>query len=402
MIHYSEALEIVLHHIRDYGREQVPLKKAVNRILAEDIKADRDFPPFNRATKDGITLNYNAVENGRKAFEITGILAAGTPASVLKDQESCLEIMTGAVVPYDADTVVMYEHLEVEKGIATLRSVPVKGQNIHPRGSDTRKGDVILKANARITPAMIGVLASVGIAEVTVKKLPRVAVISTGNELVDIDQIPEAHQIRRSNTYSLHAALCKEGIESMMLHLQDDKDIIRQKLDYVIDEMDVVLLSGGVSKGKFDFIPVVLQEIGIEKGFHGVRQRPGKPFWFGNHPNKGTLVFSFPGNPVSTYANYHLYFRPWLLKSMGVTVVKKSVTLDQEIRNSTTLTLFMQVSLNWEDAHLKASLVKANGSGDLVSLAKSDGLIQLEPREEIYSPGEVVPFYPIKELTYDT
>ncbi|MCE2612159.1 molybdopterin molybdotransferase MoeA [Flavobacteriaceae bacterium D16] len=402
MIHYSEALESVLQHTRNYGVEQIPLKKAVGRILAEEIKADRDFPPYNRATKDGITLNYSAFENGRKAFEITGVLAAGTAASVLKDQQSCMEIMTGAVVPYDADTVVMYEHLELEKGIATLKSLPVKGQNIHPRGSDTKKGDVILEANTRITPAVVGVLASVGVAQVPVKKLPRVAVISTGNELVDVDKIPQAHQIRRSNTYSLHAALLREGIEPMMLHLQDDKDIIRQNLDYVVDEMDVVLLSGGVSKGKFDFIPVVLEEIGIEKGFHGVRQRPGKPFWYGSHPKKDTLVFSFPGNPVSTYANYHLYFKPWLQKSMGVAPLKQTVMIDQDIRNSTPLTLFMQVSLNWEDAHLKAVLVNTNGSGDLVSLAKSDGLIQLEPKAESYSRGDIVPFYPIKDLTYDT
>jgi molybdopterin molybdotransferase len=395
MIHYSEALEIVLQHSRSYGTEYVPLKEAVGRVLAEDVHADRDFPPFNRATKDGITLSFSAIENGRMAFEISGVIPAGTPSLVLEDQESCMEIMTGAVVPYDADTVVMYEELEVDKGIARLKSIPDKGQNIHYRGSDIAKGDIMLKANSQITPSVIGVLASVGIAEVPVKKLPRVAVISTGNELVDVDKQPETHQIRRSNTYSLYAALSREGIEPMMLHLQDDKDIIRQKLGYLVDELDILLLSGGVSKGKFDFLPEVLEDIGVEKSFHRVRQRPGKPFWFGSLPEKGTLVFSFPGNPVSTYANYHLYFQPWLYKSMGLNSLSRMVSIDQDIANPGPLTLFLQVTIHWENTGLRASLIKTNGSGDLVSLAKADGLIQLEPKEEGYSAGDVVPFYPI-------
>ena len=396
MIHYKQALESVLRNTRSYGVERVPLKQAIGRILATDIQADRDFPPFDRSTKDGITLNYGAIQNGRKSFEIAGVLAAGTPTAVLNDQETCMEIMTGAVVPYDADTVVMYEHLEIEKGIATLNSVPAKGQNIHYKGSDIKKGEVILEANSRISAAVVGVLASVGISEVPVHKLPKVAVISTGNELVEVETKPEAHQIRRSNTYSLHAALSLEQIQPMMLHLQDDKDIIRQKLDYVVDEFDVVMLSGGVSKGKYDFIPEVLEEIGIEKEFHRVKQRPGKPFWFGSHPEKGTVIFSFPGNPVSTFANYHLYFIPWLQKSQGLSTGTTKVALGQEIANPGPLTLFLQVELHWEDARIMATLIDTNGSGDLVSLAKADGLIELEPKEEGYKEGDVVPFHAIK------
>ena len=398
MIHYSEALEFVLQHTRSYGTVYVPLKESVGRVLATDIRADRDFPPFDRATKDGITLNYSAIENGRRAFEITGVLPAGTPTAVLNDQESCMEIMTGAVVPYDADTVVMYEHLQMEKGIATLKSIPDKGQNIHYRGSDVKKGEVILKANTLISASTVGVLASVGTSEVPVIKLPRVAVISTGNELVEVEKQPETHQIRRSNTYSLYAALSQEGIQPMMLHLQDDKDIIRQKLAYVVDELDVVMLSGGVSRGKFDFLPEVLEEIGIEKGFHRVMQRPGKPFWFGYHPEKNTVVFSFPGNPVSTFANYHLYFIPWLQKSMGLSSTTATVVLGQEIANPGPLTLFLLVELNWEDARIMATLIKTSGSGDLVSLSKADGLIQLEPKSDGYREGDVVPFHALKNI----
>lgn len=388
----------MLNSLKDYGVETVPLKEAVGRVLAEDVRADRDFPPFDRATKDGITLNYQAVENGRKAFEVIKVLPAGAPATVLEDQEACMEIMTGAVVPYDADTVVMYEELDLENGIARLKSLPKKGQNIHYRGSDTKKGAVLLAANTRISAAGIGVLASVGKAEVAVKRLPKVAVISTGNELVDIDIIPETHQIRRSNSYSLQACLREDGIDPMLLHLPDDKDIIGQKLNYLVDEFDLLILSGGVSKGKYDYLPEVLQHLGVKKAFHGVMQRPGKPFWFGNHPENNTLVFSFPGNPVSTFANYHLYFRTWLNSSLGLEIKAQTAMLGTAIPLTSTLTHFIRVRLKWEQSALKAVPVVENGSGDLVSLALADGFVCLAPNELGYSKGEVVPFIPIKPL----
>ena len=398
MISYFDALENVLAEIREYGIESVSIKRAIGRVLAEDVLADRDFPPFDRATKDGITINYEAFENGRNAFEVVKVLAAGTPASVLEDQETCMEIMTGAVVPYDADTVVMYEELELDKGIATLKSIPKKGQNIHYRGSDIRKGHVLLPANSKITAAAIGVLASVGKSEIRVKKLPRVAIISTGNELVEIDRIPEAHQIRISNTYSLQASLLQEGIEPILLHLQDDKDMIRQKLAYVVDELDVVLLSGGVSKGKYDHLPEVLQNIGVQKIFHGVLQRPGKPFWFGRKAEKGTLVFSFPGNPVSTYVNYHLYFKTWLHQSMGLVSKDLTIALDKGVEIFGDLTRFPLVRLQWNKGVPKAIPVDSSGSGDLVALAEADGIIRLNPRERAYAKGEPVPYWPIKNL----
>ena len=226
--------------------------------------------------------------------------------------------MTGAVVPFETDAVVMYEEVVIKDDIASLKKIPVRGQNIHQRGSDHLKGDVLIEKNTKITPAEMGILATVGKNRVLVQKLPRVAIISTGNELVDVEQHPLIHQIRKSNSYSLFGALQELGITPMLLHIADDIDLLRQKLSYVMDEMDVLILSGGVSKGKFDYIPQVLSELGAEKIFHRVAQRPGKPFWFGVNDNSKTLIFSFPGNPVSTYYNFYLYFKPWLLSSLGV------------------------------------------------------------------------------------
>jgi len=398
MISFEEAYQNVLNHSQDYGIETINLKEAGGRVLAGDILADRDFPPFNRATKDGIVLNYKAIEKGRTAFEIVGILAAGTPPSHLRDEDTCMEIMTGAVVPYDADTVVMYEDVVIEHGITKIVSIPHKGQNIHKRGSDEKRGAIVLEKQTKISAAEIGVLAAVGKSEVKVKKLPRISVISTGNELVEVEEEPLPHQIRKSNAYSLFAALSEDSITPLLLHLNDDKDIIRQNLSFAIQGMDVLLLSGGVSKGKYDFIPQVLDELGVESIFHGVLQRPGKPFWFGIQKESGTVIFSFPGNPASTFANYHIYFKDWLKKSLGLPIPKIDVLLKEDIEVKGKLTRFLRAKTEWGSGKLTASLVTGNGSGDLTSLSKSDGFIRLDPKEKPYSMGTTVPFIPTRRL----
>jgi len=396
MIAFNEAQHLVLSQFRNYGTEQIDLIKSAGRYLAEDILADRDFPPFNRATKDGIAINYDAIENGRLSFEIKGVLPAGHPTIPFVETESCIEIMTGAVVPFETDSVIMYEDVIIKDDIASIKKIPARGQNIHSRGSDHNKGDILLNKNCKITPAEMGILATVGKNQVLVHKLPRVAVISTGNELVDIEKQPLLHQIRRSNSYSLSGALEELGITPMSLHIADDIDLLRQKLAYVIDEMDVLILSGGVSKGKFDFLPQVLSELGVENIFHRVAQRPGKPFWFGLNKQSETLVFSFPGNPVSTFYNFYLYFKPWLLKSHGVSIPKWQVMLTNTLENSCDLTVFVGVETRIIDGRVMASLVEGNGSGDLVNLSKIDGFVQLDPGHITFSEGTLVPFIATK------
>ena len=392
MISFEDAYNLVLEHSQNYGTETVSIKKAIGRVLADDIFADRDFPPFDRATKDGIAINYNAIENGRMGFDIKAIVAAGQRTYKFLEEDHCVEIMTGAVVPFEADTVVMYEDITIEHGIANLNNKTQRGQNIHYKGSDKKKGELVINRGTKITAAEIGVLASVGKSVIEIKKLPRIAVISTGNELVEVEDHPLPHQIRKSNSYTLFAALDEEHIEPMLLHLSDDKDMIRPKLSYVIQEMDVLLLSGGVSKGKFDFIPKVLEELGVEKIFHGVLQRPGKPFWFGVHKNTKTVIFSFPGNPISTFANYHIYFKHWLLKSLGLPIPRVEVFLEEGIAIKGSMTRFLGVKIRWVNGLLKAKLVKDNGSGDLTSLSRSDGFIKLTPREVPYTIDEKVTF----------
>ncbi len=392
MISFDDAFDHVLQHTLDFGDETVTLLKSTGRVLSEDIKADRDFPPFNRSTKDGIAVAFSAIEKGITRFKIEGVLSAGMPQQTLSTDTNCLEIMTGAVLPEQADTIIMYEETEIKDSWASITKTPKKGQNIHRQGTDEREGAILLKKGTEITAAIIGVLASVGKKDVTVKKLPKICVVSTGNELVEIDETPLPHQIRKSNSLSLYAALEKVKITPTLLHIADDKSIIEKELEQALSKFDVLMLSGGVSKGKFDFIPDALDKLGIAKVFHRVAQRPGKPFWFGVQKEKQKVVFSFPGNPVSTFANYHVYFLPWLKKSLGVEVKKQSVILDEPIQPHPLLTLFVQVTSQWHEGELIAKTIKGNGSGDLVSLTLADGFIRVPQGDKEIASGTVLDF----------
>ena len=391
MISHPEALEKVLATITNFGTEKVALLESVNRILAEDIFADRDFPPFDRVTKDGIAVNSKALENGKTSFKIEAVYAAGSPQGILNDPENCVEIMTGAMLPKNCDSVIMYEDIEIENGIATLQ-IEVKAKiNIHRQGSDRQSGEKILFKNQRISAKEIGVLATVGKAVVLVKKLPKIAIISTGDELVDVAETPLPHQIRTSNTLSLFAALEQEKITPTLLHIRDEKKVMLRQVENAINNHDVLLLSGGVSKGKFDYLPEILEELKVEKLFHRVLQRPGKPLWFGKQQEKNVTVFSFPGNPNSTFVNFHIYFKRWLAASLEIETSTLEVILKTDIANHPKITRYLLVKTKSENGQFQVELLNENGSGDLISLANADGGIVLPPEKD-FKQGDVVEF----------
>ncbi|WP_340198622.1 molybdopterin molybdotransferase MoeA [Ascidiimonas sp. W6] len=404
MITYQEAYNLVLANSTSFTREKVALKDACNRILAEDILADRDFPPFNRATKDGIVCNYQSIEEGFSSLKVSGVISAGNPTKNIPDYKSAFEIMTGAVVPDNGDSVIMYEELEFQEGYVVLPSQIKKGQNIHFKGSDLKKNELVIKSPKLIGASEIGILASVGKSEVWVKKLPKVAVISTGNELVEVEEEPEPYQIRKSNTLSLKATLESLKISADTIHLKDDKISIEKAVLQSLDTYDVLLISGGVSKGKFDFLPDAMTSCGVKKVFHRVLQRPGKPFWFGKHTNSNTTIFSFPGNPVSTFANYHIYFIPWLKKSYGLSINENNVILAEKINAHSTLTRYVPVKLRITSGKIFAEQVYQNGSGDLTSLTHTDGFVRLDAKTDGYPKETVVPFISTKFLSnlYDS
>lgn len=394
----KDALNIILNSSENFGTEEVDFIDAVGRVLKEDIVADRDFPPFNRVSMDGIAISYDAFENGQRKFQIEGVQAAGSPQLTLKNKLNCIESMTGAMLPNGCDVVIQYELLDIENGIATVNLETVKSfQNIHKKGLDRTVGDILVKKDTLISPAEIGVLATVGKSIVIVAKQPKVMIVSTGNELVEVDQIPAEHQIRRSNVYTLISLLERLQIKADSAHILDDKEILKTKIQGFLNDYDVLIFSGAVSKGKFDFIPEVLDNLGVKKLFHKVKQRPGKPFWFGKkacteRSRSDKTVFAFPGNPVSTFVSCLKYFYPWYQKSMGLNFEnKKQAILSDNYFFKPGLTYFLQVKLNQENGKIYATPVTGKGSGDLANLVDSDAFLELPDDRSDFNKGEVFP-----------
>lgn len=391
MITVQEALSIILNHSQNFGIEEIPFLESVGRVLKEDIVADRDFPPFDRVSMDGIAINYRYFEQGVRNFTIEGIQAAGAVQKIMRSSENCMEVMTGAVLPKNTDTVIRYEDVEIVNGVATILEEHITlGKNIHSQGKDQHQGDLLIKQNKIISAAEIGVIASVGKSLVKVGVIPKVMIVSTGDELVEVHQVPSPHQIRRSNVFSLVSILEKFNIRAETSHITDQKDLLKEKVGNYLREYDVLLFSGAVSKGKYDYLPEVLEELGVSKLFHRVAQRPGKPFWFGVKGQKS--VFAFPGNPISTYVNCLVYFYPWIANSIGFELREEKVVLKQDITFKPNLTYFLQVKVENNKGKQFAYPVKGNGSGDLVSLVEADGFIQLPKDKTIFKKGEIVTF----------
>ncbi|WP_114780640.1 molybdopterin molybdotransferase MoeA [Botryobacter ruber] len=402
MIQVDEAEKIILALAKDYGQELVPFEQALGRVLAEDLRTDRDLPPFNRVAMDGIAIRYEGFAQGHRTFTIKSTQAAGDAPAVLETATECIEIMTGAALPPSADTVIRYEDLEIQDGEATLLTEHVKqGQNVHEQGKDKKKYDVVAQANQVISPALLGIAAAVGATELPVKKLPKVVLISTGDELVPVHQPPLPHQIRQSNSYLVQAALQQYALQPDLLHLPDDLSVTRMHLAECLQQYDVIIMSGGISMGKFDYVPQALEELQVEKLFHKVKQRPGKPFWFGRHAG-GTLVFALPGNPVSTFMCLHRYFLPWLEASLGIS--GKSglfAALSQEVTFNPPLQYFLQVKISVnEKGQLLATPFAGNGSGDFSNLVEADAFLELPAEQNSFRAGEVYRVWPFKRLFY--
>ena len=398
LIKVEDALEIILDSTEDFGVESVALEESLGRVLKEPIRADRDLPPFNRVSMDGIALRYEAFHAGRRKFRIEGIQAAGSPQLELSSPDACLEVMTGGVLPVNADVVVPFEMISIENDFATVNvETVISMQNVHLKGLDRKKNELLVEENRLISPAEIGVLATVGVPEVQVAKLPRTAIVSTGDELVEVDQTPLPHQIRTSNVHSLTALIEPLGIQPDLFHLTDDPVQLKEKISELLSNYDVLMFSGAVSKGKFDYLPQILDELGVKKLFHRVRQRPGKPFWFGKRG--GVTVFAYPGNTVSTCVSCTYYFIPWLRKSLGLPKAPESyAVLDSDFDFKPVLTYFLQVKLVNRKGTVYAIPEAGNGSGDLANLTLNDAFLKLDAERDQFTKGEVFPYFAFRPL----
>ncbi len=399
MISVSEAEKIIFDQVKLFPSSIVSLENAYGRVLREDIKTDRDQPAFNKSTMDGIAISFGSWRSGHRRFVVEGVAPAGQKGLKLKNINGCAQIMTGAVVPSGGDCVVPIENVKLENKIAVIAdSVEVRqGQNIRYRGADHKKGAVLLRQGCHLLPPRIATVASFGQSKIKVTIKPKIAVISTGDELVDISRKNiQPYHIRKSNFYALDATLRQTGLcEVQMFHFKDDKKLLLREIKKILVKFDILVLSGGVSMGEFDYVPQVLKELGVEVLFHKVAQKPGKPFWFGKGKNKkGKAVFALPGNPVSTQVCAYRYVVPYLKKAAGLPYHVQYAVLAEDFFVNTHLTYFAPVTARFSmSGMLVATPVAIGGSGDYASLSQADGFIELEAGRRQFPKGFVAPFY---------
>ena len=396
MISYQEALDILQQFPLQLSDEEVSITNANGRVLAKDIISDRDLPPYDRVTMDGIAINFDAYQKGQRSFDVIATIGAGVPQKTIEEAEKCVQIMTGAIMPIGLDTIIRYEDITIENGIASIKEEVVRAQNIHFRGEDRKQGEVVLAKGTELGPTELIVAAAVGRSGLTVYKMPKAAIITTGDELVDVHEKPEAHQIRRSSNYGVLALLKSWGIESNQFHLKDNKELLSRELSFLIESYDLLVITGGVSRGKFDFLPEVMDELGVKKHFHKVKQRPGKPFWFGSAPN-GTTIFALPGNPVSSFVCANAYLKFWLRKSLGLKANLGFVKLTNDVTFMPPLTYFLECQVSTTPTGERiAETFKGNGSGDFANMTVADGFIVLPEEKNEFFAGEVYPYIPYR------
>ncbi|HEU5400320.1 MAG TPA: gephyrin-like molybdotransferase Glp [Terriglobales bacterium] len=397
---YEKSVELVLRHVAEYRpsrSERVPLLQASGRVLATAVHADRNLPPFPRSTRDGFAVRAVDCVPGA-TLNVIGEIRAGAaldsaPKNVGAGQ--CVEIMTGASVPNGADAILMYEHAQRDGDAVLPQRKPGPGENIVPAGAEARVGQAVLARGTRLNHAGIAVSASVGWVSHDVYCRPKVVILPTGDELVDIAAAPGHHQIRNSNSYSLASQIAEAGGEPMLLPVApDDKARLRELIGEGL-QGDLLLLTGGVSVGKYDYVEEVLAEYQALFHFTGVAIQPGKPLVFGEAKSNDRRVpfFGLPGNPVSTMVTFELFVRPVVdVLSGGKPSAPKflQARLKGALRTKTGLTRFLPGRLDGEGYATEVEFANWHGSGDVVSAAASNCYIVVPPDREDFTSGEMV------------
>jgi molybdopterin molybdotransferase len=395
MLSPSEAAAAIATHAPRLPVAPVALRDAAGCILRQSVHAERDQPPFDRVAMDGIAIASKSVANGRREFKVAGTQAAGSPPLECSVVDECIEIMTGAMLPPNCDCVIPVERITLNSGRARLADdvVATPWLNLHRRGVDCRKGDVVLTPGSLLHAPDIAILASSGLQHVQVSRAPRIVVISTGDELVDPGQPMSDWQIRRSNVFAVMATLRNRGFMRVADdHIADIESVLRQRLQRHLDEADVLILSGGVSMGKFDFVPKILAELGVQQLFHKIAQRPGKPMWFGTRSDKA--VYALPGNPVSTLACMARYVLPGLQTALGIEPETMTVQLATDATPLPGLTTLLPVTLCSDfSGKLCATPRFTHGSGDFTALVGTHGCVELVPGSTALPIGTPVKFF---------
>jgi molybdopterin molybdotransferase len=420
VVSFEEARRIVdeqAARLRPQGKELVGLLESAGRVLAEPIHADRDFPPFRRAARDGYAVRAADLATLPTTLPIVGEIRAGAPAesaALTVQPGQAVSIMTGAPTPEGADAIVMVEHTTAHDGRVEIRKSVRAGENIVATGSEAQRGERLLSPGIVLDHTGISVAASTGRVHLLVYARPKVAVLATGDEIVDIDVRPGPHQIRNSNSYSLGAQIQAAGGEPILLPIApDEPHRLRELLEEGL-EADLLLIAGGVSMGKYDLVETILAELSAQFLFTGAKIQPGKPIVFGRwgaeesgagksaadtpvRQDSPKYFFGLPGNPVSTMVTFDLFVRPVLGALCGAAprpLIFLRARLKSEIQTRTGLKRFLPAVLCGGFEQAEVELARWQGSGDIAATARANCYIVIPPDREKVAAGEWVPILP--------
>ncbi len=395
MLSFSQALNTVKDKLAAAnlkpGTEVVPLPEARGRVLAEEVAADRDYPPFNRSIRDGFAVRSADVAAPLAELQLRGEVRAGGHFDGVIGAGECVSIMTGAPLPAGADAVVMVEFTETRGDKVQIQRAIEAGENVVQQGSEAASGICILPRGRRLGAGELGLLATVGKAQVTVYRRPTVAIIPTGDEVVPVEQAPEWFQIRNSNATSLAAQVAAAGGVPRCLNIAPDRPEALRTLIQDGWESDLLLMTGGVSVGKYDFVEQVLADFGAEFYFESVALRPGKPLVFGRAAGK--FFFGLPGNPISTFVTFSLFARPAIAALGGGEFEPPlflKARLGRPLRQRTGLTAFLPARVESSSGEPVVSTVAWQGSGDLVGVAAANCFVVLHPEQTSLAAGDLV------------
>jgi molybdopterin molybdotransferase len=400
MLSFEQALAEVEARLTAAGTlpatEMISLGQAWGRVLAENVSADRDYPPFNRSTRDGFAVQSQDVAPSDTVLTLDGEVRAGEYFKAEIGPGHCAAIMTGAPLPAGTDAVVMVEHTRTQGDKVQVEKAITSFENVVRKGSEARAGQLILPRGRRLQAGEMGLLASVGKEEVAVYVRPRVAILPTGDEVVPIGQKPEWYQVRNSNSAMLAAVVASAGGTPWEIGIGPDRKEALRNLIVEALEADMLLLSGGVSVGKYDFVEDALEKLGAEFYFRSVAIRPGKPLVFGRV--QGKFFFGLPGNPVSSFVTCSLFARPAISMMMGSGFERPRflrARLEKSVHHKTGLTTFMPARIDTQNAEPVVSLVGWQGSGDLVGVAESNGFLVVHAEQPSPAAGDWVDVMPM-------
>lgn len=389
MIQVNEALTIVTGNSTKMPTQKIGVSKALGYVLAETVYSPIAMPPFRQSAMDG----YAFIHSEKQQYDVVSSSQAGDHSDIKLKPNEAVRIFTGAFVPAAADTVVMQEHVMANENSILITRMPDQFTNVRAKGEQINKEEVVFEANTLITPAAIGFLACLGITEITVYKKPKVAILVTGNELVKPGKKLPKGKIYESNSVMLQAALQTIGInKTKVFKVKDNLKATKKALKKILAKFDVVLISGGISVGDYDFVKEALLENEVEELFYKINQKPGKPMFFGKKDE--TLVFALPGNPASSLTNFYIYVCPAIKNKMGFSEIQKTKIirkLNSDIENNTGKTLFLKAKYD----ETNVTVLQGQSSAMLNTFAVANSLLIVPEEIERYKKGESVTLLPI-------